>query len=456
MSARKVVGIVGAAIGGPTLGLQILSHPNLRRNFEPILIDRISLLSCTKADELLPSGGAAVALFANGLFPLYNLGLRAALDAVSSEMSSLTVWTADYGSVTSVGAYKRLNSVANPTWSHELQTGVRAIERVALQRLLVAEYISRGGDARSGKQASSFSRLSNGQIRVTFDDHSELDVDLLVGADGAYSSVRRFILGGDEKRWLPHFTGITGFYGISRPTQTLAPNATASAGTHAFWLKDGSLSVAPLPNGRLRWDLMVSENAAPHPISPIEPSPEPTVPWASTIQPALYSRTTTIEILQKHAGVYHPSVGSFGALLDSAERIIQSPLRQRVWEEDEIQAPGVVLVGDAARVMLPSSGQGTGFAIEDATVLANSLLAHACGESFETGLPNALEGYAKQRVPRSKKMAMVAYASGHLSLGTKWYTRLVRGWGARLSIGSNLKARAGKDPWPFDFRSRLE
>ena len=96
--------------------------------------------------------------------------------------------------------------------------------------------------------------------------------------------------------------------------------------------------------------------------------------WESRLIPGVYDRESSIEILRKHSGVYHPVAGTFGKLLAASERIIRTPLRQRVWEEEEIRYGNVAVIGDAARLMLPNSGQGTSFAIEDATVLANSLL----------------------------------------------------------------------------------
>jgi 2-polyprenyl-6-methoxyphenol hydroxylase-like FAD-dependent oxidoreductase len=155
--------------------------------------------------------------------------------------------------------------------------------------------------------------------------------------------------------------------------------------------------------------------------------------------PGMYAPSSSVEILRKHAGIYHPVVGNFGKLLDSAERIIRSPLRQRVWTKEEIQCGNVVLIGDAARLMLPSSGQGTGFAVEDATVLANALLDYASPEEGESGIRMALEDYATLRVPRSKNMAYVTMMAGRVALGERWYSRLLRDLGSRIAVGSDMK-----------------
>ncbi|KAJ7356750.1 hypothetical protein DFH08DRAFT_922079 [Mycena albidolilacea] len=444
--APKIVGIIGSANAGPTFGLQLLSHPILASRFKSIIFDKSAALPSSSSDKghgsILPSAGAAVALFSNGLFPLYNLNLRAPLDVASSEMSCLTLHKL--------------------TWNQELQTGARAIERQTLQRLLVSEYLQRGGEVQWGKNAVSFSRQDSGQIRVLFSDGTDAVVDLLVGADGGFSTVRKFILNERnpstaEARWLPDFMGMSGFYGISTPTQALAETRAdpqTKESTHAIWLDNGNLSVAPLPDGKVRWDLMISEKTPPDSTGPVEPSSAETSdssePWETAIMPGMYPRSSSVEVLRKHAEIYHPVVETFGKLLESAERIIRSPLRQRVWTEEEIQYENVALIGDAARLMLPSSGQGTGFAVEDATVLANTLLNHTSAGGAVSNIRAALEEYAVLRVPRSKKMALVASIAGRVGIGEQWYLRALRDWVRELRV------KQGKESWPFNERLKFE
>ena len=127
MSSPKTVAIIGSAIAGPTLALQILSHPILRRTFTPILFD----------SSPSPSGsgsraGATVGLFANGLYPLHRLGLESSIKAQGFECGALSTWSCDYD-----GGVERLNSLVDAMWSGDLQTGVVYFERWALQKLLV-------------------------------------------------------------------------------------------------------------------------------------------------------------------------------------------------------------------------------------------------------------------------------------------------------------------------------
>lgn len=83
------------------------------------------------------------------------------------------------------------------------------------------------------------------------------------------------------------------------------------------------------------------------------------------------------------------------------------------WPLFEVAKPDVfvrgniVLVGDAAHAMLPFAAQGAAQAIEDAAILANSLRAHENpGE--------ALKAYERQRAPRIKRVVKTARSNGRI------------------------------------------
>lgn len=441
MSAPKTIGIIGAAIAGPTLALQILSNKVLRSAFRPILLDQSAAPS---ASDERQRAGATVGLFANGLYPLYQLGLQDAIRQRGFECGQLSTWKCD-----SHGAKEMLNTQASAMWSHDLQTGVVYFERWALQSLLLDKVAELGGSVSWDKKAVAFDTLQDGRTAVTFEDGQTVTVDLLVGADGGYSAVRKFILNQKqpataEERWLPDFMGMTGIYGVSKGVAS--PTSAARFGdTHLIWLDRGFLSSGPCPQGRIRWDLVLPEEEA-----PAAPEPEPSdprgaamaqgsEPWISSMVPSAYPRDSTVDILRKYRNVYHPYGRNLEALLQSADRIIRSPLRQRVWRQDELHRGNSVLMGDAARLMLPTSGQGTGFAVEDATVLASQLLKYASSRANggQGGLHDALKEYARLRHPRSTKMAKMSSAAAKFSMGSAWYWRVIRYYASKLQPNSS-------------------
>lgn len=435
MATPKTVAIIGSAIAGPTLALQILSNSVLRSAFRPILFDQTPAPGQEQGSK--NRAGATVGLFANGLYPLHRLGLKDVIRKRGFECGPLTLWNCDYE-----GKGTLLSRQETAMWSSDLQTGVVYFERHALQSLLVERVQEMGGEVSWEKKAVGFETLADGKTKVSFADGSDASVDLLVGADGGYSAVRKFILkqrdaASAESRWLPDFMGLTGIYGVG--TAPKAKDATVDFGdSHCIWLDRGFLATGPCPDGKFRWDLVLPEKeppAASTPLSPVSLGPD-AEPWQSLILPNQYPHESTVDTLREHLKVYHPYSGTFEGLVTSSDRIIRTPLRQRVWKEDEIQCGNVVLLGDAARLMMPTSGQGTGFAIEDATVLAKKLLKHS---SSDDGLRTALDEYARARVPRSKKMATAATMAAEMSTNSAWYWRAVRYLTSKIQVGGPVK-----------------
>lgn len=361
---QKLVGIIGAGIAGPAFALQLLSHPRLASLYRPLLLDKTpdpSVLSSEdQAKKESASFGAAVAVFPNGLHPLYALGLREAVESVSLPLDIISFWKSPTASSTPHYEY---GTIDHPTWSHGLQSDAINIERSALRDMLLKAARERGCETMWDKKIKGFEEQDKGATKINFEDGSDLIVDLLVGADGGYSMVRKYILdkrdpATAEKRWLPDFMHQTGFYGISRGFPY--DKDVSSRATIGIWLDRGMLASAPVPGDKIRWDLVLPEEEAPPASRAVADTPksEEKFPWESAILPSAYTHDSSVEILQKHMNAFHPAAGTIGNLLENAEQIIRTPLRQRVWKAKEIQYGNVALIGDAARLMLPSSGQG--------------------------------------------------------------------------------------------------
>ena len=443
VAPQRTIGIIGAAISGPVFGLQILSHPLLSKRFKPVIFEQLGppeTLDTPLRGKLVHTAGAAVGLFPNGLFPLYELGLRENLHSISSESFRVSLWRGGLD-----GCHRFCNTYINQGWDADLQTCPRAVERRRLRNLLLERFQDLGGKIFWEKKLDKVVSPDAGQVKATFTDGESAAVDLLVGSDGAWSIVRKYILEQRKgpfiaaKRWAPSFTGVAGIYGISSSLDL--PLVDGRTEAPLVLLDQGNISYLLLEDGKVAWTMHLPEKVAPQRSTPI-PVPESAAAadlYESKMVPGVYEASSTADILRKHENIYHPTLGTWKPIFEASERILRSPLRLQAWEADEIQWGNTALIGDAARTLPPYSGQGASMGIEDATVLADSLLNNLPPENDLGNFRSALEEYAQRCVPRSKKVATMASWSGALSMGERWYWRWIRDLSARLPIGGDPK-----------------
>lgn len=432
--AQHAIGIIGAGIAGPVFALHILSNPTLRSLYRLTLYDQGPdpyTLSDTKLRE---TAGAAIGMSPNGFYPLYQLGLREDIERISTDIAGLSTWRVSCSVSDQAlrrvedavpGLHELLSRGENVAWAEDVQSNMRAMERRRLRSVLLDRVASLGGEMVWNKRLQSLETLPTGTTKLVFEDQQRAVHHLVVGADGGWSGVRKHMLKTSrsaataERQWTPAYCGASNVYGIST-CHLSAQGTSAFQDTHGLMLDRGLLSTSPLPDGKMRWDLMVPEDDGPPP-----ETSHFNEEWEARIAPGAYPRSRTVDLLRRHARVWHPAAGTFGRLLAASERIVHTPLRQRVWGEDEIQAGNVVAIGDSSRLMLPSSGSGSSFAVEDATVLANAILNHP--PTGDEGFGNAVRQYARLRVPRSRRMAAVSSVLAKVALGSTWYWRWVRG-----------------------------
>jgi 2-polyprenyl-6-methoxyphenol hydroxylase-like FAD-dependent oxidoreductase len=475
---RITIAIIGAGIAGPVFALQILSHPLLKQRYRAIIYEKrpdpAPPPSVSSSDANENASGAAVALTSNALFPLYSLGLKQALDAISCETEKIKIWRA-YSSPSrsskdeNAGKFKYLNQVHSPNWQEDLGTCLRVVERGALQSLLLVKVRELGGQVVWGAKVRDFEKAEGG-VRLCFEggeSREEVVVGLVVDADGGWSDVRRHLITSSsqegrrkvnqDERWKPDFVNADTIYGVSRRIETDAGGGgvggQGEGETHWVFLDSGMASSWALPEGKQFWTIsFLSKNNRALPERNQKGGDETL--YGASVSLAGYELEDTKRALEKYETEWHPVAGTFGNLMRHSERIVRTPLWYRVWEADEIGGEHMVVIGDAARLMLPNSGQGNSsysqnlfsslptflyllpndwkyilglctlmrsgacFAIEDATVLANALLNNPpSSQNGALDFSKALEEYVKARVPRSKSMTKQSY-----------WTAVVMGW----------------------------
>lgn len=212
---------------------------------------------------------------------------------------------------------------------------------------------------------------ADGPVTVQFADGSSQEFDLVIGADGIHSTVRRAILGEDS----PDFTGVVSYRAVV-PSERLAGLPDHGAFTK-WWGPDAATQIVtfPLTAGKETFVFATSAQDTWHEES-----------WTSPGDVAELRHT------YRH---FHPDAR---ALLDACEEVMKSALYVRdplpAWS-----AGPVSLLGDACHPMMPFMAQGAGMAIEDAVVLARSLDTHP-------EQADALRAYEAARIPRTSKIQL--------------------------------------------------
>ncbi|QGF23199.1 FAD-dependent monooxygenase [Raineyella fluvialis] len=315
------VAIIGAGIGGLTLALALRE-----RGIEATLLERTAELR---------EVGAAVALSANATTLYRRFGLYDALGEVSWAQTDLVFRDGRSGATlarTPVGA----------TYRERFGADYWGIHRAELQRIL-----SSAVGAEHIRLSHKVTGLREEDDRVLIDlaDGRQLSAGVVVGADGARSMVRRWIVGHDDAI----YSGRSGFRGIvatERLTQLPDPRAIQ------FWTG---------PTGHL---LHYAIGARGEDVNFL----------AVTRTPARWTAPEWVvpaEDREKFAAFegWHPAVTEMIGAVEVGQRwalMRRPPLR--TWHRGR-----VVLLGDAAHSLVPHHGQGANQSIEDTYVLAEEL-----------------------------------------------------------------------------------
>jgi FAD-dependent urate hydroxylase len=257
-------------------------------------------------------------------------------------------------------------------------TVTTTIRRADLYAALRAEAETRGIEIVYGHRLTTATTGAHG-VTAEFANGRTVTGALLVGADGLNSRTRTVL---DPSTPAPHFLGLldTGGFtdGPVDPALTPPPGVMQmSFGRRAFF------GWTTAPDGRVWWF------ANPPRRRPVEPGEFTPDSWRARLL-ELFDGEPAKRLIRATSEVLGPW---------STRDLPRVP----VWHGDRI-----VLIGDAAHAVAPSSGQGASMALEDAVVLGHSL-------REQRELPAALAAYEHARRPRVEKVV----AHGRRTSGTK-------------------------------------
>jgi 2-polyprenyl-6-methoxyphenol hydroxylase-like FAD-dependent oxidoreductase len=321
MTREKVL-IIGAGIAGPVAAMALQ-----KVGIEATIYEAYQ----TTAHGV----GLQMGLAVNGLDGLRTLGIHEAVKAAAIPTPLTVMWN---------GSGKCLGEVPGGTALSDRTVNV-TIRRADLYAVLADEAQRRGIRTEHGKRLVDAEERGR-EVVAKFADGSEATGSVLIGADGMGSHTRQLIASNAPR---PYYVGLIGTGG-NAPAIGLSPTPGKF---HMMFGKQAFFGHTVLEDGTIWWFA--------------------NLPWSKEPSQA--------ELAAMPSAIWKPRLAHlFADDKSPASQIIQATRHDleflsmhsmeppKVWYRDRM-----VLVGDAAHVTSPSSGQGASLAIEDALVLARCL-----------------------------------------------------------------------------------
>ncbi|KAK5814522.1 hypothetical protein F5H01DRAFT_380903 [Linnemannia elongata] len=393
--ASPKVMIVGAGLGGLVLG---------------ILLEKMGIeYDIFERSAVCKPYGAGMSVGANIMPLLEQLGILSELKKVSLPATTMDIYSEDMSLIGSMLGTE-----------HEAEVGYGNIlfSRPEFHSLLLSKIPT--NRIRYNKKVTSVEQTeAHALIRCA--DGQTHEGDILIGADGAYSTVRTSIYNDLKKENKLPENDIqemnVGYACVVGTTTALStekyPCLKGETSKFAVCIADGkphSWTLISVPGERIAWGFV------------IQLSPEEKKAAVANAEWKPESIDTTISKIVHHKVPYG---GTIGDLVDATPKDLIS----KVYLEDKLfetwNHGRIALLGDACHKMLPSAGQGATNAMEDAVIIANCI--YELGSSFsKTDIEAALTDYRSQRFEHAKQQVENSNMAGKLFYGQTWLERLIR------------------------------
>ena len=353
-STKKAL-IIGCGIAGPAVALSLK-----RAGIEAEIYEA----------RTTPEG-YILSLASNGVAVLKMLGLDRATLEEGSPIARSIMWN---------GKGRRL---AEMPLAGEGEQSV-FIKRIPLNLILSDEAERQGIRIERGKKLENIEVTGQGGVIATFQDGSTANGDLLIGCDGVHSRTRKFVD--------PTFPGalFTGLMNTGGYTSGLNMSPTPET-IHFIFGKQAFFGYHVRSSGEAYWfaNYMRAKKLNGEEVENITSEKR---------------SQRLLELFQNDQPFISDIVRSTETVIPDYPTYILS--KQPAWH----QGP-VVLLGDAAHAISPSSGQGASMALEDAGVLAKCLRdIPKIEQAFET-----YERLRRERAQKMLKQGLQGDAGKHVS-----------------------------------------
>jgi 2-polyprenyl-6-methoxyphenol hydroxylase-like FAD-dependent oxidoreductase len=261
--------------------------------------------------------------------------------------------------------------------------GPRTLTRATLYRVLQDEAERRGVPLERGKRLTG-AKPGPAGITAEFADGTTATGDVLVGADGLRSVVRRLI---DPAADEPRYTGLTVVYGYTR-----APGLPSAPGIYRMISgRKAFFGFTTAPDGATFWFARIPDTERPREeVAAVTPAG-----WREFAHAPFEGEPLPCAEIVAATGD-----GVFGGHSYNVPET-------RVWS-----TPEMVLTGDAAHAASPAAGQGASMALEDSVILAKCL----------RDLPGPVPAFAAYERLRRERVEKLVAASAGQDIGEE------RGW----------------------------
>ncbi|KAF9124290.1 hypothetical protein BGX30_001020 [Mortierella sp. GBA39] len=370
--------IVGAGIGGLMLGILLQRMGVTYQIFE-------------RASKVKPLG-ALMSINSNILPVFEQLGLLERVEAISLLIYYTTLFNGKLEKIAEVN-----------TKDHRDRAGYDFLvfSRPELYDILLGEIPS--GRISFNKRVLSMTKTING-TEINCSDNSSYEADIIVGADGAYSSIRQNIYRKmSELGTLP----ASDSKDMAMPYLCMVGTTTPRDPERYPELRDSYTHIHHVIGDSTPYSIADQDEAREQRFRNSEWGPE--------------ANEELIEAVRAFPVTFG---GTLGEIINATpkDRISKVMLEEKLF--DTWYHESVVLIGDACHKMLPTSGQGAINAMQDAVILANCI--YDLEDVRPESLSAAFRSYKQQRYSEAKKQITNSKVNAKISSGQSKVDRAVR------------------------------